>query len=60
METKIIEKLILAKANIEYEKIQLEVRLEEMQEELEHIKTIINSDDDLKTLFKSVQEKRGD
>ena len=59
METKIIEKLILAKANMEYEKLQLEVRLEEIQAELQQIKAIIDSDADLKALFESVQEEKG-
>ena len=59
METKIIEKLILAKANMEYEKLQLEVRLEETQAELLTLKQVLDSDPALKELFEEAKNKYG-
>ena len=53
------EKLLVKFANLTYEALQIEVRLEETQAELQQIKAIIDSDADLKALFESVQEEKG-
>ena len=53
------EKLLIKFANLTYEALQIEVRLEETQAELLKLKQVLDSDPALKELFEEAKNKYG-
>ena len=53
------EKLLVKFANLTYEALQIEVRLEETQAELLTLKQVLDSDPALKELFEEAKNKYG-
>ena len=53
------EKLLIKFANLTYEALQIEVRLEETQAELLTLKQVLDSDPALKELFEEAKNKYG-